>query len=576
MSNKHLIKRSAVAGRAPVTAELDYGELALNFADGKLYYKDPNGDLQFFVSGEHFVLPEDVLFNSVKLDDGTSTSVGTLSWNSDKGTVDLVMGGGAVTQEIGLQQFYQVKNQTGASIPIGTPVYVNGVVGGSGRVTVDKMVANGSILSKRFIGLTSQTILDGEDGYVTSFGYVNSLNTSGGTYGETWTIGDIIYVSQTTAGALTNQAPTSGLTLPIAVVMSVHVNNGKLLVRSGPAISATAEQGILASNSVQRTGDETIAGNKTFTGVIDIDQLTGLRIPQNASDAATKQYVDEAAEGLKSRPQVRAATTNNLTAIYSNGTNGVGSTLTATVNGALPEIDGISGWSVGNGNGILVKNQTNAAHNGRYNVTQVGDDNSPWILTRCGLCDQASEIPGSYTFVQGGTTNAGTGWVQTVTNPTTFVVGTDSVIIVQFSGAGTYTAGTGLTLTGTQFSVTATGITSGTYGSSTQIPSITVNAQGQVTSVTPITVSAVQAGDLAPVATTGSYDDLTDKPTIPSLAGYATESYVSTQLSTKQDTLVSATNIKTVNGESILGSGNVEITGGISTGKAIAMAMVFG
>jgi hypothetical protein len=75
-------------------------------------------------------------------------------------------------------------------------------------------------------------------------------------------------------------------------------------------------------------------------------------------------------------------------------------------------------------------------------------------LTKCGLCDEADEIPGAYVFVAEGS-QAGTGWIQTVADPDTFVVGTDAVLIVQFSGAGTFTAGTGLTLTGSAFSVNA-------------------------------------------------------------------------------------------------------------------------
>jgi hypothetical protein len=61
------------------------------------------------------------------------------------------------------------------------------------------------------------------------------------------------------------------------------------------------------------------------------------------------------------------------------------------------------------------------------------------------------------------------------------IVGTSPVTWVQFSGAGTYTAGTGLTLTGTQFSITNTAVTAGAYGSATQVGTFTVNAQGQLT-----------------------------------------------------------------------------------------------
>jgi len=77
-----------------------------------------------------------------------------------------------------------------------------------------------------------------------------------------------------------------------------------------------------------------------------------------------------------------------------------------------------------------------------------------WVLTRCGYCDEANEIPSSYVFVQGGDTQASTGWVAVVENYGTFTVGTDDITWIQFSGAGTYTAGDGLGLNnGTEFFV---------------------------------------------------------------------------------------------------------------------------
>jgi hypothetical protein len=179
--------------------------------------------------------------------------------------------------------------------------------------------------------------------------------------------------------------------------------------------------------------------------------------PTQALHAASKQYVDEVAEGLRAKPAARAATTTNLAAVYDNGTAGVGATLTADTDRAFTTLDGVTSWAVTTPPmGVLVKNQTNPAHNGRYNLTALGEAGvSPWVLTRCSLCDEADEIPGAYTFVQFGTANGGTGWVQTVADPDTFVVGTDAIIMAQFSGAGTYTAGTGLTLTGTQFAMAA-------------------------------------------------------------------------------------------------------------------------
>jgi len=203
------------------------------------------------------------------------------------------------------------------------------------------------------------------------------------------------------------------------------------------------------------TETETDARFLQLSGGTMTGQLTLHADPTNALDAATKQYVDNVAAGLKAAPAVEVATTANLSANYSNGTLGVGATLTATSNGAFPTIDDITVSTITPGlNGVLVKNQSNAAHNGRYNLTQIGDASTPWILTRCGVCDQNTEIPGSYVFVKAGTTLSNSGWVAYVANPATFVVGTDNIIYFQFSGAGTYVAGTGLDLTGNTFSNT--------------------------------------------------------------------------------------------------------------------------
>ena len=239
--------------------------------------------------------------------------------------------------------------------------------------------------------------------------------------------------------------------------------------------------------------------------------------PVGPTDIANKQYVDEVAEGLQAKPSVRAATTTNLAANYDNGASGIGATLTADTNRAFTTLDGVTGWAITSPpQGVLVKNQTNPAQNGRYNLTALGEAGvSPWVLTRCGLCDESGEIPGAYTFVTAGTVNGGTGWVQTVADPATFVVGTDAIIVVQFSGAGTYTAGTGLTLTGNTFSITNTAVSANTYGSAAAVPVFAVNAQGQITSVTntdiAINGSAVSgnitgsAGSVANALTLGAY-----------------------------------------------------------------------
>jgi hypothetical protein len=264
-------------------------------------------------------------------------------------------------------------------------------------------------------------------------------------------------------------------------VLTISESGGQLRIEQEDSTPATINISELdtggiryfQNNIVGTNSNENIVINPNGTGSVSVSsaKISDLATPTVSTDAATKAYVDEVAQGIITKPAVEIATTANLTATYSNGTLGVGATLTATGNGAFPAIDGVTLTSTTPGeNGVLVKNQSTPAQNGRYNLTQVGDAGTPWILTRCGLCDEASEIPGAYVFVKQGTLYKGTGWIQTVTNPATFVVGTDAIQVVQFSGAGSFSAGTGLTLTETTFSVNST----------QTLTTLTLNAAGEV------------------------------------------------------------------------------------------------
>jgi len=248
----------------------------------------------------------------------------------------------------------------------------------------------------------------------------------------------------------------------------------------------------LDGNTLSSTNtDGNVVLDPNGTGSVDVSsaKIINVALPTNNTDAANKEYVDEVAEGLRAKPAVELATTANLTATYDNGpsNDGVGATLTATTNGAFPTIDGVTLTSTTLGqNGVLVKNQTAGLENGRYNLTTVGDGSNPWVLTRCALCDESDEIPGAYVFVKSGTLYAGTGWVQVVTDPATFQIGVDPIFVFQFSGAGTYTAGAGLDLNGTEFSVETNGITDAMLRQSAGLSVIgrSANSTGNVADIT--------------------------------------------------------------------------------------------
>jgi hypothetical protein len=232
---------------------------------------------------------------------------------------------------------------------------------------------------------------------------------------------------------------------------NLYFTNQRALDATNSAYDAAGAAATAESNANDYT-DSAVAGyaplaGATFSGPVFLNSDPG-----QALQAATKQYVDSVSEGIIARPSVKAATTTNLSGTYDNGVDGVGSTFevspTATLN-----IDGVTSWSIGDG--LLIKNQTSKFQNGRYVLTTLGDGSNPWVFTRCGLCDEADEIPGSYIFVTDGSSSGQTAWVLHVDDPEMFVVGTDDIDVFQFAGAGTYTAGLGLQLDATQFSLNA-------------------------------------------------------------------------------------------------------------------------
>ena len=141
-----------------------------------------------------------------------------------------------------------------------------------------------------------------------------------------------------------------------------------------------------------------------------------------------------------------------------------------------------------------MKSQTAPAENGIYVAS-----NTSW--SRSADANTWDELISAYTFVETGTLYADTGWVCTVNAGGT--LGTTAVTWSQFSGAGTYQAGTGLTLTGNTFSITNTAVTAASYGSASKTLTATVNAQGQLTALadTNIAITTSQVTDAGTMAT---------------------------------------------------------------------------
>jgi len=389
--------------------------------------------------------------------------------------------------------------------PTFTASSANGNSGALINTAISANLGNASITATTFVGAlsgaassatTAGTVTTAAQPNITSVGTLTSLGvtgnvTAGNVYANAGTIGALLLTGTLTTAAQPNVTSVGTLS---ALTVTGNIAGGNL---------TTA--GVL---SVTGTGVSSIAGNLDMTS----NTIINLATPTNASDAATKQYVDDVAQGLHTHDSCNAATQTTLATIsggtvtYNNGTAGVGATLTTT--GTYTTIDGVT---LSNGMRILVKNEANTAHNGIYDRT------STTVLTRSSDFDTPTEMAGGdFTFVTAGTVYDNTGWV--MTDPVT-TVGTSPVVWVQFSGAGAYTAGTGLTLTGTQFSITNTAVSAGSYGNGDSVATFTVNAQGQLTAASNVAIAA-NAANLSGTAlkSTVVTSSLTSVGTLGSLA----------------------------------------------------------
>jgi hypothetical protein len=169
-----------------------------------------------------------------------------MRWDSDLATVVLGLNDN-VPNELGFKNFWLVKNQTGSTITKGSLVYANGTVGASGRVTVAKFIANGTIDAKYLLGITAHDLSNGEDGYVISFGKIRKVNT------DTFAAGAILYPSPTTAGVWTDVEPIApNLDMPIGFCINSHANNGTIAIRVASGYKITELHDVQISSPVDR------------------------------------------------------------------------------------------------------------------------------------------------------------------------------------------------------------------------------------------------------------------------------------------------------------------------------------
>jgi hypothetical protein len=196
----------------------------------------------------------------------TPTDQGTIFWDADDETVDIVLNG--YTMKIGEDLFYPVKNQTGSTIAKGVAVRFNGTLGASGRLLIAPFIADGSVPSSRFMGVTAEEILNGEDGKVLYFGRVRGINT------DAFNEGDILYASTTVAGGYQTTIPVAPNNIvQVAAVVTKHVNNGTIFVRPTLGSNLNTDEAVKLTsvadkNLLQYQSGTALWENKTLAQVL--------------------------------------------------------------------------------------------------------------------------------------------------------------------------------------------------------------------------------------------------------------------------------------------------------------------
>ena len=318
------------------------------------------------------------------------------------------------------------------------------------------------------------------------FGTINQVPADG------LDIANKAYVDTTTVG-LTIHAPV--------VVARLTANYSATYVNGG----TTPTWNTITANSILDTGGaaHSLSDNAIIAfGNVGSSNLTagfGYFVKTVNSTAITVST-------LLDGPNVSTLTNGTSLGITSRANSGVGATLTATANGAFVQ-DGVT---VSLNGRVLFNGQTNAFENGIYDLTTTGNATTKAVLTRSANENTYSPRSstglgqGDYFYITSGAVNGGKSFVLATAG--TLVFGTTNLVFDQFSATPVYSAGTGLTLTDTTFSITNTAVTSATYGDAGTVATFTVNAQGQLTNAAnaAINASSITLGTLPNARTTAS------------------------------------------------------------------------
>ena len=520
------IKRSPNSGGTATPSSLAAGELAYSDNSAKLFIGRPNDGAVLTIGGELYVNMLDhtagtltassaiivdanskidkLLTGSIQINNTANqidTTAGDLILNP---TSDLDIDAGTIDITTQATEFSIIDNSaTAVTFSQGVNNYITlDTTNSAEKIKFGQQVEfSGAYTLPTGDGTNGQALITDGSGAVSFTTISTELDISGDTGTDT-----ISLISDTFAFAGTNpvQTAVTNNTLTISVDDATTSAKG---VASFDATDFTVTSGAVAVNAIT-LGTSSLNPGATTTTLAGLQQLDvdNVRVDTNTisttntngdlvlspdgtgtvtvpsgyknrtgfgtNSLVTKEYVDAIKQALDVKDSVVVATTANLSANYNNA----GGTLTNSGTLAALSIDGVS---LSAADRVLVKDQSSAAENGIYVVTTVGDGSTAWVLTRADDANTSAELTGGvFTFVEQGTIGADNGYVFTHNGAPT--LGTTSLTVSQFSGAGQIVAGDALSKSGNTLNVNDDNITLEISSDTLRIKGISTTVNGDL------------------------------------------------------------------------------------------------
>jgi hypothetical protein len=593
MANKIVIKKSSVAGKVPVPADLDVGELGVNVTDKKLYTKDSTGVIVELTGGGgggsgDVTGPASSTDNALTRFDGTTgkviqssivslnddgnfanvnglafdttptnppTAIGGMYWTNGDGTPTVILDND-VNLIVGQENLVKVFNNSASTITKGQVVAVNGAQGQ--RPAVVLADADSEPLSAATLGIASEDIAAGAEGFASTFGPIRGIDTSG------FTAGQPVYLSQT-AGAFTATHPQAPAHIVfLGWIIKVNASSGEIFLNINNGWELDELHNVLISSPVN--GNTLIYDQATAVWKnAGITPGSGISVANGAASITVTNTGVTSFSGGTTGLTPASATAGNVTLEGTLATTNGGTGLTSFTSGGVVYASGTGTLATGS---VLTFNGTNLINSGAYtapsNVSGAGTKTTITGSTGTGQAN-ATGGNGYIEVIGGGGTSLWTNFV-TGANPRRrggiyLQAGT-----AQADAGGTYVNGSTINIVGSPATNNGTSVG---LGSQVFITSgLTTKTDGQTNTAASInlTSSSSTSGSSALISA-GNFNTSTGSNT-GSSATFATATATNggnVQISSGQYNISGVTGSAasiTLNNSSSAGASAVQIVGG--------------